>query len=147
MSEAAGKEKKEQIELNLYKDERDNWRYNCDKLKVSGGFCPLGLAAELDEKYGVRMDKALSMSPTRIVRSPERKPEESECYVVSKIDNRLLVANRDGKIEEYISLAHDDAMEAIHAIGAGRAIGAGINTLLKMLSDQEEKNSSTAVPK
>ena len=133
--------KKEQIELNLYKDERDNWRYNCDKLKVSGGFCPLELAAELDEKYGVRMDKALSMSP-RIVRSPERKePEESECYVISKIDNRLLVANKDGKIEEYISLAHEDAMEAIHAIGAG------INTLLKMLSEQEEKNSSTAVPK
>lgn len=129
--------KKEQIELNLYKDERDNWRYNCDKLKVSGGYCPLELAAELDEKYGVRMDKALSLSP-------RKEPEESECYVVSKIDNRLLVANKDGKIEEYISLAHEDAMEAIHAIGAGRAIGAGINTLLKMLSEQE---ASTAVPK
>ena len=225
---AADKEKKEQIGpelvlVRLYKDERNNWRYNCDKLKVSGGFCPRELAVELDEKYGskTRIDKALPawlvsklkmMKDQRIAISPKnddfisgrnatireieaasggylprvvvrpiegKEPETqtihitfpvpeseqeseiynggiyeilkpNECCLITKIDNRLLVANnKDGKIEvEYVSLAHEeDAMAAIHAIGAGRAIGAGINTLLKMLSEQEEKKPYTTVKK
>lgn len=66
--------------------------------------------------------------------------KSNDCYLITVTGDRLLVAsNKDGKIElEYISLAtEDDAMAAIYAIGAGRAIGAGINTLLKMLSEQQ----------
>ena len=56
---ASEKEKKEQIEINCYRDEMGNWRYNCDKLKFSGGYTPLKFAEELDNKYGSKADRAL----------------------------------------------------------------------------------------
>ena len=80
----------------------------------------------------------------------------NDCYLITRVGDRLLVAsNKDGMTElKWVSITNeddatldkDDAMAAIQAIGAGRAIGAGINTLLKMLSEQEEKKS-TAVPR
>ena len=146
---------KEQIELNLYKDERNNWRYNCDKLKVSGGFCPQIFAEELDKKY---KSKDQTIHITFPGETPEDESEnyggiyetlkQNECYLITKTGDRILVAsNRDGKVElEYISIAtEDDAMAGIYAIGAGRAIGAGINTLLKMLSEQEGKRATTPI--
>ena len=50
---------REEIEINCYKDERNNWRYNCDKLQISGGFCPQIFAEELDKKYGSKTDMPL----------------------------------------------------------------------------------------
>ena len=72
----------------------------------------------------------------------------NECYLITRVGDRLLVASNNGRVElKWVSVTNeDDAMAAIHAIGAGRAIGAGINTLLKMLSEQEEKGSSDVVP-
>jgi len=208
---------KEQIELKLYKDERNNWRYGCDKLQISGAFCPRIFAEELDRKYGsitdmpawlvVKLNKmkhrihAVSLEsnnftsgwnaaikvmeetseevPRIITRSietvgkeveeknekdqtirisfPESESEEesetyngaiyetlkpNDCYLITKKgDSVLVVTNKDGKIEvKWVLITNeDDAMAAIHAIGAGRAIGAGITTLLKMISALEEK--------
>ena len=123
---------------------------------------------EVLEPKGAEAEAKSGKDPSIHITFPEEESEQeseiynggiyetlkpNECYLVTKKgDSVLVVTNKDGKIEvKWVSITNeDDAMASMHAIGAGRAIGAGINTLLKMLSEQESaiaKEGKTAGPK
>ena len=73
------------VELELYKDGRDNWRYNCGKLKYSGGYIPLKFAEELDKKYyGSKTDILL---PTWLVSKLEKM--KRKIHAISQESNNF----------------------------------------------------------